>query len=53
MGNELYDFEVKDRQAFIKFLHALHKDFLNDPESWENNTLPRIERLCGGHSGVL
>lgn len=40
MGSELYDLQVTDRQTFIKFLHALQQDFLNEPESWENKTLP-------------
>ena len=34
------DFKVTNRQTFIKFLGLLHKDFLDNPESWENKTLP-------------
>jgi hypothetical protein len=36
----LYDFKVTDRQSFIKFLDLLRKDFLDNPENWENKTLP-------------
>lgn len=40
MNNTLNDFKVTDRQSFIKFLNLLHKDFLDNPENWENKTLP-------------
>ncbi len=40
MNDILNDFKVTDRQSFIKFLDLLHKDFLNNPESWENKSLP-------------
>ena len=40
MNNVLNDFKVNDKQTFIKFLKLLHKDFLDNPESWENKTLP-------------
>lgn len=40
MTNTLYDFKVTDRQTFIKFLNLLQKDFLDNPENWENKTLP-------------
>lgn len=40
MKKTLDDFKVTDRQTFIKFLDLLHKDLLDNPESWENKTLP-------------
>jgi hypothetical protein len=40
MNDTLKDFKVTDRQSFIKFLDLLRKDFLDNPESWENKTLP-------------
>lgn len=40
MNDIINDFKVTDRQSFIKFLDLLHNDFLNNPESWENKTLP-------------
>jgi hypothetical protein len=36
MKDELYDIKVTDRQAFIKFLHLLREDFLNNKSDWEN-----------------
>lgn len=39
MNDTLNDFKVTDRQTFIKFLDLLSKDFLDNPESWENKTL--------------
>mgnify|MGYP001428781202 FL=1 len=36
----LHDFKVTDRQTFIKFLDLLRQDYLTNPESWENKTLP-------------
>lgn len=40
MNDTLYDFKVTDRQTFIQFLDLLRKDFLHNPENWENKTLP-------------
>ena len=40
MKDTLNDFKVTDRQSFIKFLDLLRKDFLDNPESWENKSLP-------------
>lgn len=47
MNENVDDFEVTDRHTFIKFLDLLLKDFLDNPESWENKTLPDfLEALC-------
>lgn len=40
MSETLNNFKVIDRQSFIKFLDLLRKDFLDNPENWENKTLP-------------
>jgi len=40
MDNQLYELKVTDRQSFIKFLDLLHKDLLQNPETWDNKTLP-------------
>ena len=42
MNDTINDFKVTDRQTFIKFLDLLLKDFLDNPESWENKTLPNF-----------
>ena len=31
---------MTDRQTFIKFIDLLRQDFIDNPESWENKTLP-------------
>jgi hypothetical protein len=40
MNDTLFDFKITDRQTFIQFLDLLRKDFLDNPESWENKALP-------------
>lgn len=40
MNKTINDFIVTDRQTFITFLNLLRKDFTDNPESWENKTLP-------------
>jgi len=40
MTDALKNFKVTDRQTFIKFLYLLRQDYLNNPDSWENKTLP-------------
>ena len=40
MDDKLNNFKVTDRQTFIKFLDLLRKDYLTNPDSWENKTLP-------------
>jgi hypothetical protein len=40
MNETLDNIKVNDRQSFISFLDLLHKDFLDNPESWENKNLP-------------
>ena len=39
MNDILDNIKVTDRQTFIKFIDLLRKDFLENPESWENKTL--------------
>jgi succinate dehydrogenase flavin-adding protein (antitoxin of CptAB toxin-antitoxin module) len=40
MNDTLDNFKVTDRQTFIKFLAVLRNDLLDNPENWENKTLP-------------
>ncbi len=40
MNDPISDCKVIDRQTFIKFLDLLQKDFLENPDTWENKTLP-------------
>ena len=40
MDDTLNNFQVTDRQTFIKFLDLLRQDYLSNPDSWENKTLP-------------
>lgn len=35
----MYDIKVTDRKSFIEFLNLFHKDYLENPESWENKNL--------------
>jgi len=39
MNEKINEFKVTDRQTFIKFVDLLRKDFLDNPETWENKTL--------------
>lgn len=39
MDDTLNNFKVTDRQTFVEFLDLLRKDFLDNPENWENKTL--------------
>lgn len=36
------NFNVTDRKTFIEFHELLRKDFINNPENWENKTLPEF-----------
>jgi len=40
MKDSVNDMRVSNRQEFVKFIDLLRKDFLANPESWENKTLP-------------
>ena len=42
MDDTLNNFKVTDRQTFIKFLDLLRQDYVNNPDSWENKTLPEF-----------
>ncbi len=39
MSNLSNNYSVTDRQTFIRFLEALHQDFLDNRQAWENKTL--------------
>ena len=42
MKNTAENFNVTDRKTFIEFLDLLRKDFISNPENWENKTLPEF-----------
>jgi hypothetical protein len=47
MTDTVSNFKVTDRQSFIKFIDLLRKDFVDNPESWENTKLEDfLEALC-------
>ena len=50
MNDTVNDFKVTDRQTFIKFLELLRKDFLDNPENWENKTLPDFLELLNAYT---
>jgi hypothetical protein len=39
MTDTISNFKVTDRQSFIEFIDLLQKDFVDNPESWENKKL--------------
>ena len=40
MNDNVNKFKVTDRHTFIKFIESLRNDLLENPETWENKTLP-------------
>jgi hypothetical protein len=50
MSDTLNDFQVTDRKSFIKFLNFLRQDFFENPEGWENKTLPDFLKALGAYS---
>jgi hypothetical protein len=53
MNDTISDFKVTDRQNFVKFLDLLSKDFLDNPESWENKTLADFLSALGAYAEVI
>jgi hypothetical protein len=53
MNGRLRDFKITDRQTFIKFLDFLRKVFFDNPESWENKTLPDLLEALSAYTGVI
>ena len=50
MSDTLDDFQVTDRQTFIKFLDLLRQDFLDNPESWEHNEIGSFLEALSAYS---
>lgn len=50
MDDELYDLKVTDRQTFIRFISLLRKDFLKNPDEWENNNLDDFLEALGAYA---
>ena len=40
MNEPLYDLKITDRKSFSQFLEVLREDLINNPDGWENKTLP-------------
>lgn len=38
---------IRSREDFVAFVQALSKDLKDQPESWENNDLPRFLEALG------
>ena len=53
MSETINEFNVTDRQSFIKFLNLLKQDFLDNPESWENKTLPDFLEALSEYSADI
>ena len=39
MTDTVSNFKVTDRRTFIEFIGLLRKDFIDNPETWENKKL--------------
>lgn len=39
MTDTVSNFKVTNRQSFIEFIDLLRKDFVDNPENWENKKL--------------
>lgn len=50
MDDTFNNFKVTDRQTFIKFLDLLRKDYLTNPDSWENKTLPDFLEVLSAYA---
>ena len=53
MNETLDNVEVNDRQSFIRFLNLLHKDFIANPESWENKILPDFLEALSAYANEI
>ncbi|HEY9004093.1 MAG TPA: hypothetical protein VIM89_22230 [Mucilaginibacter sp.] len=47
---ELYTFKVRTRQDFAKFLDLLSKDYVENPATWENKTVPELLEAMSRYS---
>lgn len=43
-------FEVIDRTTFVQFIEKLRQDFLDNPQTWENKTLPDFLETLSSYS---
>jgi hypothetical protein len=53
MSEILEDFNVNDRESFSQFLELLRKDLLDNPESWENDTLPNFLEALSAYTSAI
>ena len=42
MNDKFHNFKVTDRQSFSEFINLLRQELIDNPESWENNSLPNF-----------
>lgn len=53
MNDTINNFKVSDRQSFIKFLDLLRQEYLNNPDNWENKTLPDFLEALSTYTGDI
>jgi hypothetical protein len=42
MSENILEYKVDSRKDFAAFLKLLHKDFIKNPDKWENNSLQKF-----------
>ncbi|WP_313578997.1 hypothetical protein [Chishuiella sp.] len=47
---EINNFDVTNRQSFIKFIELLRQDFLDNPNEWENKTIDNFLDAISSYS---
>ncbi len=50
MTSETANFEIHSRHTFIEFIERLRRDFIENPDSWENKTLPDFLDAVGDYA---
>jgi hypothetical protein len=53
MENLLQDFVVNSRQSFARFLELLLKDYHENSDQWENNTLDRFLEAMSAYANDI
>jgi hypothetical protein len=53
MKEEISNFVVTDRKSFIKFIELLHKDLIDNNESWENKNLEAFLEAMTRYTGDI
>jgi hypothetical protein len=50
MASPYDDTPINSREAFVQFLHLIHKDLLSNPQEWENTTLESFLEAMGAYA---